>query len=81
MCSTNRRRCCNRGSEVNDSSSRRSAANYTGTYTLFGNLNHFGQNLLYLVPKQKKREKKEEHYISEMRYLKRTMFKTGQSCH
>ena len=39
--------------------------------TLFGNLNHFGQNVLYLVPKQKRENKKEENYVSEMRYLNR----------
>ena len=37
--------------------------------TLFGSLNHFGQNVLHLVPKQKREKKKEENYISEMRYL------------
>ena len=44
--------------------------------TLFGNLNHFGQNVLHLVPKQK-REKKKENYISEMRYLNRLRLKQG----
>ena len=28
--------------------------------TLFGSLNHFGQNVLHLMPKQKKREKKKK---------------------
>ena len=37
--------------------------------TLFGNLSHFGQNVLHLVPKQKRERKKEENYISEMRYM------------
>ena len=34
--------------------------------TLFGNLhvNHFGQNVLHLLPKQKGEKKKEENYIS-----------------
>ena len=44
--------------------------------TLFGSLNHFGQNVLHLVPKQKERKKKEEeNYISEMRYLNRLCLK------
>ena len=38
--------------------------------TLFGCLNHFGQNVLHLVPKQKREKKKEEeNYISEMLWL------------
>ena len=43
--------------------------------TLFGNLCHFGQNVLHLVPKQK-REKKRRN-MSEMRYLNRLRFKQG----
>ena len=44
--------------------------------TLFGSLNHFGQNVLHLVPKQKREKKKEEeNYISEMRYLNRPRLK------
>ena len=39
--------------------------------TLCGNLNHSGQNVLNLVPKQNREKKKKETIISEMRYLNR----------
>ena len=45
--------------------------------TLFANLNHFGENFLHLVPKQKKEKKNEENYISEMRSLNRLRLKQG----
>ena len=43
--------------------------------TLFGSLNHFGQNVLHSVPKKKRENKRDENYLSEMRYLNRLRLK------
>ena len=49
---------------------------YFSLDALFGSLNRFGQSVLHLVPEQKReREKKEENYISEIRYLNRLHLK------
>ena len=48
--------------------------------TLFGSLNHFGYNVLHLVPKQKREgEKKNENNLSNIRYLNSPRLKPGQS--
>ena len=45
-------------STKNETTSQNSTVIFFYTLGLFGSLNHFGQNVLHLVPKQKREEKR-----------------------